>query len=30
MQAVLADTMSPEDAAAAMQEAAEACIESLE
>jgi arabinogalactan oligomer/maltooligosaccharide transport system substrate-binding protein len=30
MQAVLADTKSPEDAAAAMQEAAEACIEKLE
>jgi arabinogalactan oligomer/maltooligosaccharide transport system substrate-binding protein len=30
MQAVLADTKSPEDAAAAMQEAAEACIASLE
>jgi arabinogalactan oligomer/maltooligosaccharide transport system substrate-binding protein len=30
MQAVLADTKSPEDAAAAMQAAAEACIESLE
>ncbi|RMF32911.1 MAG: extracellular solute-binding protein, partial [Chloroflexi bacterium] len=29
MQAVLADTKSPEDAAAAMQSAAEACIESL-
>ena len=30
MQAVLADTKSPEDAAAAMQEAAEACIAKLE
>jgi arabinogalactan oligomer/maltooligosaccharide transport system substrate-binding protein len=30
MQAVLADTKSPEDAAAAMQAAAEACIESLQ
>jgi arabinogalactan oligomer/maltooligosaccharide transport system substrate-binding protein len=30
MQAVLADTKSPEDAAAAMQAAAEACIENLE
>jgi arabinogalactan oligomer/maltooligosaccharide transport system substrate-binding protein len=30
MQAVLADTESPEDAAAAMQSAAEACVESLE
>jgi len=30
MQAVLADTKSPEDAAAAMQSAAEACIAALE
>jgi arabinogalactan oligomer/maltooligosaccharide transport system substrate-binding protein len=30
MQAVLADTKSPEDAAAAMQSAAEACVETLE
>jgi arabinogalactan oligomer/maltooligosaccharide transport system substrate-binding protein len=30
MQAVLADTKSPEDAAAAMQAAAETCVESLE
>jgi arabinogalactan oligomer/maltooligosaccharide transport system substrate-binding protein len=30
MQAVLADTKSPEDAAAAMQEAAVACVEKLE
>jgi arabinogalactan oligomer/maltooligosaccharide transport system substrate-binding protein len=30
MQAVLADTKTPEDAAAAMQAAAETCIASLE
>jgi predicted RNase H-like HicB family nuclease len=30
MQAVLADTMTPEDAAAEMQAAAESCIAALE
>jgi arabinogalactan oligomer/maltooligosaccharide transport system substrate-binding protein len=30
MQAVLADTTSPEDAAAAMQSAAENCVQTLE